>query len=176
MTEAADRASPSAPPAAARNLPTAFRTISEVARSSTCPSMCCASGRPASRQIRPLKRGGGRRYYRPEDVALLRRIRELLYQPRLHHQGRAEAAARRRPDEPRPRRAAAAPRGRRRAGGADDRTASAPCSPSSSPCATCCAAARADAARLSVTGIAPVLSSFDRLRMRSFLDPKSQSS
>lgn len=30
-------------------------------------------------QIRPLKRGGGRRYYRPEDVALLRLIRELLY-------------------------------------------------------------------------------------------------
>ena len=30
-------------------------------------------------QIRPLKRGGGRRYYRPEDVELLRRIRSLLY-------------------------------------------------------------------------------------------------
>jgi len=30
-------------------------------------------------QIRPLKRGGGRRYYRPEDVELLRRIRQLLY-------------------------------------------------------------------------------------------------
>ena len=30
-------------------------------------------------QVRPLKRGGGRRYYRPEDVALLQRIRELLY-------------------------------------------------------------------------------------------------
>ena len=30
-------------------------------------------------QIRPLKRGGGRRYYRPEDMALLRRIRQLLY-------------------------------------------------------------------------------------------------
>ena len=30
-------------------------------------------------QIRPLKRGGGRRYYRPEDIALLRRIRDLLY-------------------------------------------------------------------------------------------------
>ncbi len=30
-------------------------------------------------QIRPLKRGGGRRYYRPEDVALLKRIRTLLY-------------------------------------------------------------------------------------------------
>lgn len=30
-------------------------------------------------QIKPLKRGGGRRYYRPEDIALLRRIRDLLY-------------------------------------------------------------------------------------------------
>jgi DNA-binding transcriptional MerR regulator len=31
-------------------------------------------------QVRPLKRGGGRRYYRPEDVLLLRRIRQCLYQ------------------------------------------------------------------------------------------------
>lgn len=30
-------------------------------------------------QVRPLKRGGGRRYYRPEDIELLRRIRQLLY-------------------------------------------------------------------------------------------------
>mgnify|MGYP002016154079 FL=1 len=30
-------------------------------------------------QIRPMKRGGGRRYYRPDDIKLLRRIRDLLY-------------------------------------------------------------------------------------------------
>ena len=51
-------------------------------------------------QVRPLKRGGGRRYYRPEDVDLLRRIQKLLYQDgytikgvqRLLREGRADAA------------------------------------------------------------------------------------
>ena len=46
---------------------------------STCRSTCCASGKRASAQIRPLKRGGGRRYYRPDDVDLLKGIRQLLY-------------------------------------------------------------------------------------------------
>ena len=41
--------------------------------------MCCAFGETKFNQVRPLKRGGGRRYYRPEDVDLLRRIRSLLY-------------------------------------------------------------------------------------------------
>ena len=41
--------------------------------------MCCAFGESKFPQVRPLKRGGGRRYYRPEDVDLLRRIRSLLY-------------------------------------------------------------------------------------------------
>ena len=44
-----------------------------------CRSMCCASGKAASRQIKPVKRAGGRRYYRPDDVDLLRGIRALLY-------------------------------------------------------------------------------------------------
>ena len=43
------------------------------------PSTCCASGKASFAQIKPLKRGGGRRYYRPEDIALLRRIKALLY-------------------------------------------------------------------------------------------------
>ena len=47
--------------------------------SCTSRSTCCASGRPSSRRCKPLKRGGGRRYYRPDDIALLRRISDLLY-------------------------------------------------------------------------------------------------
>ncbi len=41
--------------------------------------MCCASGKAVSRQIKPVKRAGGRRYYRPDDVDLLKGIRALLY-------------------------------------------------------------------------------------------------
>ncbi|MBI1778862.1 MAG: MerR family transcriptional regulator [Proteobacteria bacterium] len=58
---------------------TAFRTISEVADELDVPSHVLRFWETKFNQIRPLKRGGGRRYYRPEDVDLLRRIRELLY-------------------------------------------------------------------------------------------------
>src|SRR5258708_2035779 len=57
----------------------AFRTISEVADELDVPSHVLRFWETKFNQIRPLKRGGGRRYYRPEDVELLRRIRELLY-------------------------------------------------------------------------------------------------
>lgn len=57
----------------------AFRTISEVATDLDLPQHVLRFWESKFVQIRPLKRGGGRRYYRPEDVALLRRIRELLY-------------------------------------------------------------------------------------------------
>ena len=57
----------------------AFRTISEVAEDLDVPSHVLRFWETKFNQIRPLKRGGGRRYYRPEDVALLRRIRQLLY-------------------------------------------------------------------------------------------------
>src|SRR4051794_25405541 len=57
----------------------AFRTISEVADELEVPSHVLRFWETKFSQIRPLKRGGGRRYYRPEDVDLLRRIRELLY-------------------------------------------------------------------------------------------------
>jgi DNA-binding transcriptional MerR regulator len=57
----------------------AFRTISEVANELDVPSHVLRFWETKFAQVRPLKRGGGRRYYRPEDVALLRRIRELLY-------------------------------------------------------------------------------------------------
>jgi DNA-binding transcriptional MerR regulator len=58
---------------------TAFRTISEVAEDLDVPSHVLRFWETKFSQIRPLKRGGGRRYYRPEDVDLLRRIRQLLY-------------------------------------------------------------------------------------------------
>lgn len=57
----------------------AFRTISEVASELDVPSHVLRFWETKFAQVRPLKRGGGRRYYRPEDVTLLRRIRSLLY-------------------------------------------------------------------------------------------------
>jgi DNA-binding transcriptional MerR regulator len=58
----------------------AFRTISEVADDLEVPPHVLRFWETKFSQVRPLKRGGGRRYYRPEDVDLLRRIRTLLYQ------------------------------------------------------------------------------------------------
>lgn len=57
----------------------AFRTISEVAGELDVPQHVLRFWETKFTQVRPLKRGGGRRYYRPEDVALLKRIRALLY-------------------------------------------------------------------------------------------------
>jgi DNA-binding transcriptional MerR regulator len=57
----------------------AFRTISEVASELDLPQHVLRFWETKFTQVRPLKRGGGRRYYRPEDVALLRHIRGLLY-------------------------------------------------------------------------------------------------
>jgi DNA-binding transcriptional MerR regulator len=57
----------------------AFRTISEVANDLNVPQHVLRFWETRFTQIRPLKRAGGRRYYRPEDVELLRRIRQLLY-------------------------------------------------------------------------------------------------
>src|SRR5919108_5948752 len=57
----------------------AFRTISEVATELDVPQHVLRFWETKFSQVRPLKRGGGRRYYRPEDVALLRAIHYLLY-------------------------------------------------------------------------------------------------
>ena len=57
----------------------AFRTISEVAGELDVPQHVLRFWETKFTQVRPLKRGGGRRYYRPEDVVLLKRIRALLY-------------------------------------------------------------------------------------------------
>lgn len=59
--------------------PDAFRTISEVAEELDLPQHVLRFWETKFPQIRPLKRGGGRRYYRPDDVELLRGIRHLLY-------------------------------------------------------------------------------------------------
>lgn len=70
-TAAARRASKSAE---------AFRTISEVAEELEVPQHVLRFWESRFPQVRPLKRAGGRRYYRPDDVALLRRIRQCLYE------------------------------------------------------------------------------------------------
>ena len=59
--------------------PEAFRTISEVADELALPQHVLRFWETRFTQIRPLKRGGGRRYYRPDDIDLLRGIRYLLY-------------------------------------------------------------------------------------------------
>jgi DNA-binding transcriptional MerR regulator len=62
-----------------RKAPTAFRTISEVADDLQIPQHVLRFWETKFSELKPLKRGGGRRYYRPEDIALLRRISHLLY-------------------------------------------------------------------------------------------------
>ena len=59
--------------------PEAFRTISEVAFELDVPQHVLRFWETRFTQVKPVKRAGGRRYYRPEDVDLLRGIRSLLY-------------------------------------------------------------------------------------------------
>jgi len=59
--------------------PEAFRTISEVADEIDVPQHVLRFWESRFSQIRPMKRGGGRRFYRPDDVDLLRGVRHLLY-------------------------------------------------------------------------------------------------
>ena len=95
--------------------PDAFRTISEVAEELKLPQHVLRFWETRFPQIKPLKRAGGRRFYRPEDIALLRAIKALLYgqgytikgvQRLLQDHGPrgvAASAGRPRPDdEPRP--------------------------------------------------------------------------
>lgn len=67
--------------------PSAFRTISEVANNLEVPQHVLRFWESKFQQIRPLKRAGGRRYYRPEDVTLLSNIKELLYNQGLTIRG-----------------------------------------------------------------------------------------
>jgi len=83
--------------------PAAFRTISEVATDLSVPQHVLRFWESKFQQIKPLKRGGGRRYYRPEDVQLISGIKDLLYnqgftirgvQKLLKEQGRTVPSAR----------------------------------------------------------------------------------
>ena len=62
-----------------KKAPNAFRTISEVADELHIPQHVLRFWETKFSQVKPLKRGGGRRYYRPDDISLLRRISDLLY-------------------------------------------------------------------------------------------------
>jgi len=62
--------------------PNAFRTISEVADELGLPQHVLRFWESKFNQIAPMKRAGGRRYYRPDDISILARIRDLL-----HHEG-----------------------------------------------------------------------------------------
>ena len=59
--------------------PEAFRTISEVSEDLSLPQHVLRFWETKFTQIKPIKRGGGRRYYRPEDIELLKGIKYLLY-------------------------------------------------------------------------------------------------
>lgn len=74
-------------PGAAQKSPEAFRTISEIAVELEVPQHVLQFWETKFAPVRPLKRGGGRRYYRPEDVDLLRGIRSLLYRDGLTIKG-----------------------------------------------------------------------------------------
>jgi DNA-binding transcriptional MerR regulator len=98
----------------------AFRTISEVADDLDVAQHVLRFWESKFPQVRPLKRGGGRRYYRPEDVELLRQIRSLLYEEGYTIKGAQKLL-----------------RGRRPRGGAGDPppTAAAPPAPRVAPAA-----------------------------------------
>ena len=74
-------------PGAAQKSPEAFRTISEISVELEVPQHVLRFWETKFAPVRPLKRGGGRRYYRPEDVDLLRGIRSLLYSDGLTIKG-----------------------------------------------------------------------------------------
>src|SRR6266566_4747946 len=72
---------------AAQKSPEAFRTISEVAADLDVPQHVLRFWETKFATVKPLKRGGGRRYYRPDDLDLLRGIRSLLYSDGLTIKG-----------------------------------------------------------------------------------------
>ncbi len=74
------RANEAAPLRRAGKSGAAFRTTGEVSEELDLPPHVLRFWESKFPEIKPLKRGGGRRYYRPEDVELLRRIRQFLYQ------------------------------------------------------------------------------------------------
>ncbi|MBC8338801.1 MAG: MerR family transcriptional regulator [Rhodospirillales bacterium] len=75
MTAAGENSAPKSAPKSDR----AFRTISEVSADLDLPQHVLRFWETKFTSVKPMKRGGGRRFYRPEDMALLERIRGLLY-------------------------------------------------------------------------------------------------
>lgn len=81
MSDLLDIPAPSAPVSdISTKSASAFKTISEVSAETGVPQHVLRFWEAKFSQLRPLKRGGGRRYYRPEDVALLMRIHRLLHE------------------------------------------------------------------------------------------------
>jgi DNA-binding transcriptional MerR regulator len=74
------QANPAAAPRRAGKSGAAYRTTGEVSEELDLPAHVLRFWESKFPELKPLKRGGGRRYYRPEDVDLLRQIRQFLYQ------------------------------------------------------------------------------------------------
>lgn len=111
--------------AAGKKAPGAFRTISEVADELDVQQHVLRFWETKFSQVKPLKRGGGRRYYRPEDVLLLKKIHTLLYtegytikgvQKLLKTLGKAQLLADMQPEQAGAKRAAPAPANEAKAG------------------------------------------------------------
>jgi DNA-binding transcriptional MerR regulator len=68
------------PPAAAEKSPEAFRTIREVSEALDVPQHVLRFWETRFKELKPLKRGGNRRYYRPDDVALAAELKRLLHE------------------------------------------------------------------------------------------------
>ncbi|WP_439532914.1 MerR family transcriptional regulator [Polymorphobacter sp.] len=77
----------------------AFRTIGEAAEALGVPQHVLRFWETRFPQLQPLKRGGGRRYYRPADMALLETIRAMLHDEGLTIRGAQQALAQRKPAE-----------------------------------------------------------------------------
>ena len=110
---------------AGKKAPGAFRTISEVADELNVQQHVLRFWETKFSQVKPLKRGGGRRYYRPEDVLLLKKIHTLLYtegytikgvQKLLKTLGKAQLLADVQPEQATAKRAAPAPANEAKAG------------------------------------------------------------
>ncbi|MEQ8964631.1 MAG: MerR family transcriptional regulator [Azospirillaceae bacterium] len=80
VSETSDSSDGDARGRGARKSATAYRTISEVSEALDVPQHVLRFWETKFTQVRPLKRGGGRRYYRPEDIRLLQKIQKLLYE------------------------------------------------------------------------------------------------
>ena len=89
--------------------PEAFRNISEVASQLDIPAHVLRFWETRFSQVKPVKRSGGRRYYRPDDIELLKRIRALLYEQGYTIKGAQQVLREKTADKAPPGPAAASP-------------------------------------------------------------------